>query len=127
MTTLYLIRGLPGSGKTTLAKQLLRGFLGNVSHWETDMFMEKEPKFDGSKLAEFHAKCLEETKKDLLNNISVIVSNTFVRKWEMQPYLDFAAKYRIPVQIIECKGQFTSVHNVPSYTLDRMKKNWENF
>ena len=35
---LILIRGLPGSGKTTLAKQLLTDF--QAKHFEADMYFE---------------------------------------------------------------------------------------
>ena len=50
---LYLLRGIPGAGKSTLAKQL------GDSHFETDGFfmVDGEYKFDPTKLRKAHEWC----------------------------------------------------------------------
>jgi adenylate kinase family enzyme len=47
---IYLVRGIPGSGKSTFAKSL------GGTHFETDQFFMVDGKynFDGSKLKEAH-------------------------------------------------------------------------
>ena len=55
---LYIVRGVPGSGKSTYAKSLMAGKM-SASHWETDMWFmdDKVYKFDPTKLADYHREC----------------------------------------------------------------------
>ena len=126
--SLILIRGLPGSGKSTLAKKEFRnkGFI----HYEADMFFERtgEYIFDPSKLKDAHAWCQKVTKYALGYGGKVVVSNTFVRLWEIQPYLDIAEEAGcLKVKVIKCVGNYGSVHGVPLETIERMKRNWEDY
>ncbi|OSQ38275.1 ATP-binding protein [Thalassospira mesophila] len=125
--SLLLIRGLPGSGKSTLAKKLCQK--DAAIHLETDMFMTDSKgryQFNPKKLPAIHARCEQETRTHLDAGNSVIVSNTFSQIWEMQPYLDMAREADIPVQIIECQGQFKSIHDVPARSIENMRNRWEN-
>lgn len=118
---LYVIRGLPGSGKSTLAKNMFP----NCIHIEADQFFERdgEYNFDISKLKDAHAWCQAETKKHLDSGHSVVVSNTFVRLWEMEFYLNLGYSY----EVIEAKGKFKNIHDVPEHIINRMKNQWEEF
>lgn len=123
---LILIRGLPGSGKTTLAKQMSQSL--NAKHFEADMYFENaqgEYLFDGTKLGEAHEWCFQQTKKWLNKRRIVIVSNTFVRHWEMRPYIKFCEKKGIAVEIRVCRGEFASIHNVPEGTIENMRRQWQ--
>lgn len=116
---LVLIRGLPGSGKSTLAKGMQAHF-----HVEADMFFVKPYvgyEFDPSKLRAAHGWCQAECRKHLELKHSVVVSNTFTQKWEMQPYFDMAASLNIPVRVIEATGNFKNVHGVPDEAIERMR------
>lgn len=88
---LLLIRGLPGSGKTTMAKKYAQA--GYV-HCEADQYFEVdgEYRFDGIKLRAAHDDCLRRAIAALDAGRSVVVSNTFTRRWEMAPYLKAAKK-----------------------------------
>lgn len=55
-----------------------------------------------------------------------VVSNTFTTQREVNPYLDLAKEYGYKVNIIECKGNFGSIHNVPPETIEKMKRRWVN-
>ncbi len=118
MKHLYLVRGLPGSGKSTLAK-----LLPFDSHFEADMFFIKdgEYKFDHTKIKEAHAWCQEQTRLALERDETVVVSNTFVKKWEMEPYLKMYPK----AVIHTADGSFKNIHGVPDEVILRMKENWE--
>lgn len=122
--TLTLIRGLPGSGKSTLAKTI------DAIHYEADMFFvdaHGNYRFDASQLDQAHQWCQQETEQSLANGHDVVVSNTFVQRWEMKPYVQMAKKHKVNLVVRECNGSFVSVHNVPKETIISMKKRWQKW
>ena len=124
MKELFLLRGLPGAGKSTLAKSL-----GGM-HIEADnYFMDgDEYKFDASKLKEAHAWCQNVVKVWILNSVpKITVSNTFTQEWEMQPYYDLAEKYgyRVYSLIVENRHGGVNEHGVPEEKLVQMKNRFE--
>ena len=126
MRKLILVRGLPGSGKSTLAKQIAKS-MENCYHMETDKFWAEDySDFDLSKLKQAHQWCQAHTFDYLHDGFSVVVSNTFTQRWEMQPYFDMAIEFGINPQIITCYGNFGSVHNVPEDAIIKMKNRFEH-
>lgn len=130
MSTLYLIRGLPGSGKTTLARIIWAGYQFAIDHYEADMFFlddEGEYRFAPRKVPQAHQWCQDKVREVITKwGHSVIVSNTFTQLWEMEPYLKMAEEFGYSVQIIECKGQWRSLHGVPADKIEAMRARWEN-
>jgi predicted kinase len=123
MKTLILLRGLPGSGKSTFAKTL-----GGI-HIEADHYFMKdgEYKFDASKLKQAHEHCRTSTEGWMIEGYNIVVSNTFTTSKEMQPYYELAEKYGYQVYslIVENRHGSTSIHSVPDDTLDKMEKRFE--
>lgn len=119
MSLLIIIRGLPGSGKTTFA----RGF--NATLIEADMFFEKDGiyTFDSKKLGEAHNWCFTRTRQLLSEGYDVVVANTFTTLKEMRPYLFMGHNYNV----YKCVGNFGSIHNVPQSTIHKMQDRWENY
>jgi len=118
MNKLILIRGISGSGKSTLAMKM-QGF----EHFEADMFFMKGGKYcyEPSRIKDAHAWCQISTLKALNSGADVVVSNTFTCIWEMKPYLEMG----YPVQIIEAKGEWKSIHNIPEHAIKRMQQHWQ--
>ena len=123
---LYLIRGLPGSGKTTLALLMRNRFGGEVveaDHW----FMENgKYKFNPSALPKAHSMCKLRTEHALRNGHNVFVANTFTTLSELAPYFELASELGIKAVVIETKGNYGSVHNVPQETIEKMRLRWEH-
>ncbi len=123
MTELVLIRGLPGSGKSTMAKAMT-----THTHVEADMFFTDELgnyEFHPEELTLAHRWCLMEADHFLRQGRNVVVSNTFTRMWEMQPYIDAANRVGADVRIIEATGTWPNVHGVPAEAVERMRNRWE--
>jgi hypothetical protein len=72
-----------------------------------------------------HEWCQWITKNSLYDRRDVIVSNTFVRQWELQPYRDMARELNVPISVVVCQGEYGNIHNVPEETILRMKGSFE--
>lgn len=124
MQTLYLIRGCPGAGKSSLADVLLN--LDNTYHVEADMFFTFQSgnyNFDAAKLKDAHGWCQDTVKRHLLNGFSVIVSNTSTTEKEVKAYQDIAQEYGVKFVslIVENRHNGVNIHNVPEEKLQQMK------
>ena len=126
LPNLVLIRGLPGSGKSTMAKALARvGYL----HLEADQFFEKNGcyEFKPAELPKAHAECLRRATEALKQGVPCVVANTFARRWEAAPYFTLAQSMQVQVRVIEATGVWPNLHGVPIEAIERMKARWEAF
>jgi predicted kinase len=124
MTTLIIVRGLPGSGKSTLASKLIEP--GGVI--EADQFFIREDgvyDYQADRIGEAHAWCYARVKQRLQSNTDCVVANTFTQRWEYQRYIDLAKELGHLWQVIDCHGQFRSVHAVPDAVIDQMRARWQ--
>lgn len=116
---IVLIRGVPGSDKTTKAKTEY----ADHKLVEADMFFEDDGtyKYDHRKIKDAHKWCQDTVEQWLEMGYDVVVANTFTRVWEMQPYLDMG----YPVKIVEATGNYGNVHGVPPEIVRRMRERFE--
>ena len=145
--TLILLRGLPGSGKSSTAsfitKLINTLFIfipdGMLPKWAVDKLQlcacfeadhyfyddEDNYNFDPARLKDAHATCQEETAGALRNGTPlVIVSNTTTAEWEVETYEKIAAENNATFisLIVENRHDGVSQHGGPEHTLLAMEK-----
>jgi predicted kinase len=130
MKTLILLRGLPGSGKSTFANYMFSNNIFEADHYFYDE--DRNYNFDASKLYEAHKYCQLRVEHAMEANLisggvyfsEIVVSNTSTTEKELEPYLELAKKYDYQVVslIVENRHGNKSVHNVPEETIERMKQ-----
>ena len=116
---LVLIRGLPGTGKSTQAKGYKEQ---GYKHFEADMFFEADGAyaFDEKRQPEAHAWCLQQTQQALAIGAHVVVSNVFGTVQDIKPYIDLGFEF----QVTEVTGRGKSVHGVSASALRAMNASW---
>ena len=136
----YILRGLPGTGKSTLAKNL-RDSHRNARVFSTDnLFMvDGEYQFDPSKLGEYHALNLRqatdfmERRKRSEPDVLCIIDNTNTQHWEYEKYVEAAKENGFMVHIISVDWKQEDIplyaerntHGVPEEAIQRMADRWE--
>ena len=130
---LFLVRGLPGSGKTSFASAIWNDY----AVCEADKFFydkESNYNFDPTKLKEAHAWCKNEVESKMIEHQNnqqyypeIAVSNTFTQEWEMEDYFKLAEKYgyKVVSLIIENRHGGQNVHGVPEDKLQIMKNRFQ--
>ena len=122
---LYIVRGVPGSGKTTLAKQLTANVF-EADHYFYDN--NGNYNFIPSEIKEAHKECHQFVGHAMESGIKKIaVSNTFTQEWEMEPYFELAKKHGFEVFtiIVENRHGGINQHGVPEDKIEQMKNRFE--
>lgn len=125
MPKLIIVRGLPGSGKSTYAKNL-----EDVTHYEADMFFAKWPHdylYDQRLIGVAHDWCYSNVVRSLWQGNDVVVSNTFTKMWELDRYLGIPIIVEgVEIEVVEMRTQFENIHGVPENKLQSMRDRWES-
>lgn len=121
--TLFLLRGLPGAGKSTLASILGDFLMDTVIEADNYFMVEGQYVFNPAHLHKAHKWCQQQAEQGMINGERVIVSNTFTTEKELKPYLDMAQKYGYSIVslVVENRHGSHSVHNVPEETMEKME------
>ena len=130
--TLFLVRGLPGSGKSAIAKNLATEVA------EADQFFVSPEtgryEFDPSKLSQAHNYCQVKALNSVQSGNSVAVANTFTQAWEMAPYVIATKELGARLVVVDVfDGGMTDVelamrneHGVSEYIIANMRLRWEH-
>lgn len=113
---LVIIRGAPGSGKTTMAKMLTKEsgkFFELDQFWSSHMG-DDQYHFDMDKL-ETAIQAIDNSIVDaLLNKVSpIVISNTATRRYEYERYVLMAAQHGYQLEVMAMESDFTNGQGVP--------------
>jgi len=129
---LILLRGIPGSGKTTLGHVILKWLSSDTTDVLSadDFFMDEKGNynFDITKIKEAHNDCQVRCANKMKNEFSkIVVANTFTQKWEMEKYYEMAERYnyRVHSVIVENRHGGINEHDVPDETIQKMRNRFE--
>lgn len=135
----YILRGIPGCGKSTLAKFIFCGIEKGITaaYCSADIFFVQngEYHFEASKLAAAHEYCRSNFNLAIKNNIDVIIiDNTNTTHKEFKFYKEEGLKAEYQVQVITV-GEFSeeaittyaarNIHNVPIEKLKQMRDRFQ--
>jgi len=121
MKTAYILRGIPGCGKSSLSDELhsnasMTGRTALICSSD-DFFMDHDGKYnwDFDKLGHAHMWCKQEFKNGIAEGIDVvIVSNTNIHTSDVKAYHDVAKDggYMVFVLTVENWHDGTDIHDV---------------
>lgn len=128
MKELIILRGLPGSGKSTFAKLLANH--KNSIVIENDEYMYEDGIYDWkpSKVKLAAKNTNEKLHKALNQNVELIViSNVNARNSDFYGYIELGKNkgYKVTTLIVENYFDGKSIHGVNDETLDRMESNFQ--
>ncbi|XP_042869364.1 2',3'-cyclic-nucleotide 3'-phosphodiesterase-like isoform X2 [Penaeus japonicus] len=100
---MFIMKGLPGSGKSTIVKSIQSVYKDSVVCSADFYFMRSgKYKFRADKLKQAHQACQNKATASASRGMNVIIiDNTNVRNWEMKFYLHLASEYLYVPVIVE--------------------------
>ena len=125
MNNLILLRGVSGSGKSTIAPMFENAVLVSTDDFFLDEYGDYV--FDANSLVINHQFCQLAVRMMMKDNEElIVVHNTFTADWEMDAYFDLAKKhgYAVHTIIVENRHGSKNVHDVPQ---DSIKAQTERF
>lgn len=141
MKKVIIMRGLPGSGKSTKAEGLLIDFTGfsdkTYGLYSTDDYFTHFGiyKFDVKQIADAHHWNYIRFKRAIKNKYNlIIIDNTNTQFWECEKYVEKALENKYMVQFVEPDTEWKfdvdtlverNTHSVPKANIEKMLKRWQ--
>ncbi|XP_053920712.1 NEDD4-binding protein 2 isoform X2 [Cuculus canorus] len=133
---LVLLRGVPGSGKSYLARTLLEDNPGGIILSTDDYFYKHgQYHYDPDCLGEAHDWNRKRAKEAFEMRITpIIIDNTNIQAWEMKPYVTLAQQFKYKIMFREPDTWWKSkprelerrnIHGVSKEKIKRMLERYE--
>ena len=136
MRYLYIMQGVPGSSKSTVASALkvameARGATCSIRSTDDLFMVEGVYKFDQTKVGGYHMKNQYLVEQDCKDGIDcIIVDNTNIKQRDAKHYIDLAKKYGYSVTVIRVDAGLTEAkkrnagrsedRKIPEHVIERM-------
>lgn len=132
---LIIIRGLPSSGKSTLAKMLAAGSEGETLC--SDDYMTTEDGayvFNKQNFIEAHKLCQLDCESLMQKEVSpVILHNNMGEAWEAEYYFQLAEKYGYSTMVTslydaglnDTSLSNRSIHKMPQHLIQKVRQKWD--
>jgi predicted kinase len=133
---MYILRGISGSGKSYLSKQILGSNRNNI--FSTDDFFMKggEYMFDPKQLGIAHKWNQDRVADAIKKNVTpIIIDNTNTQKWEAREYVKMAVDAGYDIRFHETTTDWSkdvdelakrNIHGVPREAIQRMLDRYED-
>jgi len=136
MRKVIIMRGVSGSGKSTMARSLASNVESSLIVSADDYFMRQGSyQFNPKQLREAHDSCRVKFEAALAADVGlVIVDNTNTQKWEYLPYENLARDYNYSVshEVVGSTDQESlvkyaerNVHKVPLNVIQRQAQRFD--
>jgi len=142
--TVIINRGVPASGKSSFAKEIVSTFkskgLRATTHSTDDFFMvDGGYRFDESKLREYHLKNQDAFFEALKSGVDLVIcDNTNIEPWEAKVYYNMAREFHYKVILMNFKPRDVEAHfqdqnneaykhNIPKEILEAMLERYERY
>jgi predicted kinase len=122
---IIIVRGLQGSGKSTVAK-----LFGTKAICCADDYFMRDGKYQwfGHMLPAAHAWCIRKCKRFMKKQACrIVIDNTNVKTRDLVPYTDLARQfgYVVHVIIVENRHGGVNTHGVPAEALERLREKFD--
>jgi len=135
---MFIVRGAPGAGKTTFAKNLRDCIFQKHNRFtaifETDNFFvdsinHRDYHFDANLLGIAHSwnqgeviRCCRDCP-----DVPVIVANTFRQRFELKPYFEIAQMFGRKIFVFTLYTEHDNVHRVPDEKVKQTRLGMQKF
>jgi predicted kinase len=118
MKSLIVMRGVPGSGKSTFVSKLV-GYTVVSADYYFDVMGNK---FDISRLGDAHKLCMKQFLNAIMGGENVVVDNTNINLEDIAPYVAVGPAMDYQIEIDPAIAASRNVHGVPGNTVSSMHK-----
>lgn len=109
MATLVIVRGPPGTGKSTIARKLVKRL--GFEHYEADMYHTRNGFFDfqSSRAVAAHHWCQSKMRGAMRRGVPAVVANPLLTEWDVETYTAMSKD----VILVDVTHHYGSTHAPP--------------